>query len=677
MRTRRLIGVLALGLGATLILLAWANTTVQASLALPDILYAAHDCTGIPNCYSTIQSAVNAAHDGDTIRVIQGTYLEAVAIAKSVTLEGGWSPDTLHRDWKLYTTTIDAQKAGSAIRATGQISPTVDGFVLTGGDASGYLGWGGGILVDGTWGQPGLAIIRHNVITDNVACHLSSCQGYGGGIMVYSSQSIIEYNTVISNAARTGGNGSGTGGGIAIWGYPDDSTVAHNDIIANTAVFSPAGAFANGEGGGFWSEHDVTLIDNELRGNVAAVKGEGLGGGAYAGGELYDNRVLSNTASMNGTGMGGGVYAYYVTDFDSNRVQGNIASASGDGSGGAIYAIYLRRAQHNQIEGNTATRGGGIYFDTYSGSQEFTDNDVMRNHATGGSLTTWDGGGGIASRANWVQILRNDILSNTAVYLGGGVLATGGSRYAVEDNILQGNQAGYGGGVLVYSATGVIAHNQIIGNAADNAGGGIYLYTNAGPTVDGNVVLSNTASFGGGGVCILNGTTPVTLTNQIIAHSGAGVSGGAGTLVNGSQGVRLLNNTLVDNTRGSNREGVRLMNGSRVTMTNNIIVGHSVAVSVVVGSAAVLTHNDYWDNTIGVSGQPSGTTDMTLDPQLKNRAGGDYHIGLASPMAGAGTDAGVTVDVDGEARPAPAGTQPDIGADEVCQWCIYLPLTLK
>jgi len=34
-------------------------------------------------------------------------------------------------------------------------------------------------------------------------------------------------------------------------------------------------------------------------------------------------------------------------------------------------------------------------------------------------------------------------------------------------------------------------------------------------------------------------------------------------------------------------------------------------------------------------------------------------------------------DLDGDARPAPAGTRPDIGADKVKQRRIYLPLTLK
>jgi hypothetical protein len=46
-------------------------------------------------------------------------------------------------------TTIDAHRTGSVIRVAGTVSPTIEGFVITGGDASSYLGWGGGILADG------------------------------------------------------------------------------------------------------------------------------------------------------------------------------------------------------------------------------------------------------------------------------------------------------------------------------------------------------------------------------------------------------------------------------------------------------------------------------------------------------------------------------------------------
>jgi hypothetical protein len=45
---------------------------------------------------------------------------------------------------------------------------------------------------------------------------------------------------------------------------------------------------------------------------------------------------------------------------------------------------------------------------------------------------------------------------------------------------------------------------------------------------------------------------------------------------------------------------------------------------------------------------------------------GDYHIGPGSAAIDAGVDAGVTTDIDGEARPFGAGY--DLGADE---WMAY------
>jgi hypothetical protein len=216
------------------------------------------------------------------------------------------------------------------------------------------------------------------------------------------------------------------------------------------------------------------IRDNEIRGNIAAVRGEGRGGGVYAGGDLYDNRILSNTASItNGIGYGGGVYAYYVGDFGNNRVQGNVASIWSNGSGGGIYASYLQRAQHNEIVENVARRGGGVYFRAYTGQQLFSDNLVTGNRATGTVFSTWDGGSGIASEADRVEIRRNNILSNTGAYMGGGVLLTGGSRYQMEDNHVAGNTAWFGGGIFIYSSTGSIAHNLILNNATSNAGGGL------------------------------------------------------------------------------------------------------------------------------------------------------------------------------------------------------------
>jgi len=636
------------------------------------------NCGGALPCYAAVQDAVDAASDGDTIRVAQGTYQETIEITKSVVLEGGWNADFTARDWDAYVTTLDAQRAGSVIQVHGLVSPTIEGFVITGGDASAALGWGGGILVQSTWGSPGLAIIRHNVITDNVACSLSGCQGIGGGLRVYSSRAIIEYNTVISNAARTDVGGNGVGGGIAIGGNPIDALIAHNVILSNTAAYTPTSP-ADGQGGGVYVySSGGDLRDNEIRGNVAARGGVGRGGGVYAGGALYGNRILSNTASINGEGYGGGVYALYVADFDDNLVQGNVASQNGDGTGGGVWARYLRQAEGNTIVGNVATRGGGIYYSTYSGRLSLRQNLIARNQATGNNSSPPDGGGGIASAADWLAMIHNDVLSNTAQGAGGGVLLTGGGDKGVFlDNRVISNTAFVGGGMAVYTATVGITRNQIISNVAV-AGGGLMVVGTAQPALDGNAVLSNTAhgilGAGGGGVLVsVDSGQSVRLTNHIIAHNAAGAGGPGGGVLCRAGNCELINNTIVDNHRGDHKEGVYLVStGGSHTLINNIIAGHSTGVVLAAGTAT-LDHNDYYDNGTDMSGTTWGPHHRTDAPQFEDRAGMDYHLTLTSPLVDEG-DGSVAPDHDFEGDPRPRGGGVDIGADEAYPAEVYVTI---
>ena len=53
---------------------------------------------GNAGCYSTISVALTAAQNGDTIRVVAGTYVEFVTINKTVTLQGGWNTTFTARD---------------------------------------------------------------------------------------------------------------------------------------------------------------------------------------------------------------------------------------------------------------------------------------------------------------------------------------------------------------------------------------------------------------------------------------------------------------------------------------------------------------------------------------------------------------------------------------------------
>ena len=56
-----------------------ANATRAAALCVQ---------TGKPHCYPTLQAAVDAAHDGDTVKLGAGTFAGGITIAKSISLVG-------------------------------------------------------------------------------------------------------------------------------------------------------------------------------------------------------------------------------------------------------------------------------------------------------------------------------------------------------------------------------------------------------------------------------------------------------------------------------------------------------------------------------------------------------------------------------------------------------------
>jgi hypothetical protein len=572
----------------------------------PDHFYVTKDCSGVPNCYLSVQAALNATLSGDLIRVALGTYEETIFVDKNVTLQGGWDTGFTARDPATNVTTLNAGREGPVVRVEGGAEPIIDGFFITGGDASDWDGRGGGIRVD----DAGRVTIRNNVISDNVACSLDTCIGQGGGIAVRDAEATITANTIVSNAAHTEPAGEGHGGGIYV--------------------------------------------------------------SATASAALEDNDILSNTASLQGLGMGGGIYAAGPTTAFGNLVEQNATSSGTNGGGGGIYAAGLSEARANVIVDNVARQGGGIYLSSGEQVQQIIDNVIARNSAAGpGPLA--EGGGGLFSESEGARILDNEIVSNTADFFGGGLLLTSGSGYLVQGNVVQANSAPYGGGIFAHDSTGSVQANWIVSNSAQIRGGGLYLYANGVPRVDANFVLSNTVTSGNaGGICVRNNGAPITLTNQIVAHNGA-ANGGDGVHVSYSHDVRFLNNTVVDNGGAGPGEGLAASTDTTVTLENNLLVGHSVAISVM-DATAHLDYNGYYDNDVDTAGVSLGTIHVAANPDFVNRAAGNYHLSPTSPMVNAG-DASVDVPRDFERDPRPAAGGMDIGADEV-SLRVYMPLTL-
>lgn len=109
-------------------------------------------------------------------------------------------------------------------------------------------------------------------------------------------------------------------------------------------------------------------------------------------------------------------------------------------------------------------------------------------------------------------------------------------------------------------------------------------------------------------------------------------------------------------------------------MTNTIVAGHTMGVRVS-GGAVTLSGVLWHDNTTNQGGPGSAVVShaTTGDPAF---AADGYHLTDSSAAIDTGVDAGITTDMDRQARPGGAGY--DLGADENYTFkFVYLPLVMR
>jgi len=376
--SKRLAFAVCLAVGMTLALLCLLGSQSHIAGAEAAIRYVAPegDCGGKTPCYATIQAAVDAANPGDVIKVRQGTYTgvearpapigyhgpavitQSLYISKTVSIQGGYSAGFAEPpNPETNPTTLDAQGQGRVIFVDRDISPTIEGLRITGGDATGLKGdhWsldaGGGLFL---WHSDPAASISNNWLSGNRAV-------VGGGVYVYEGAPTFRSNSVASNSSGD------LGGGLFL--YSSDATITANTISSNTGNGGAGGLFVyyrqptisanvvvlnstNGRGGGMYLQGGAAVLTNNV---IADNQAKGGGSGLC----LLDSspQLLHTTIARNHGGDGSGMYAFSlqkpssVTLTNTILVGHKVGIAAGQGYTATLSAT-LWHANDTDFAGN-------------------------------------------------------------------------------------------------------------------------------------------------------------------------------------------------------------------------------------------------------------------------------------------------------------------------------------
>ena len=233
----------------------------------------------------------------------------------------------------------------------------------------------------------------------------------------------------------------------------------------------------------------------------------------------------------------------------------------------------------------------------------------------------------------------------------------------------------YGGGIRCEYSGVKIRHNKVVGNEAfsrlGSNGGGIYSVGTIQNyiVIECNEIVGNGVSYwetNGGGIFISGMSGRIC--NNIISQNCSNKYGSGGGICISDAKLIIVNNTIVNNTAGWRGGGLYLNDESIII--NNIIWGNTTV--IIDSQLCYETENSdiYFSD---IQGGWNGIGNINAYPEFVDTANGDYHLANNSPCIGTGIDSteigGVwyycpLTDLDGNPRPNPPGTMPDMGAYE-------------
>jgi len=360
----------------------------------------------VPADQPTIQAGIDAAVDGDTVLVADGTWRgpgnrDIEFHGKAITLQSENGP---------LTCIIDAEGSPGSPRRCFIFYGEEDrdsilrGFTITGGFRPGV---GGGLII-----QQSNPTITGNIITGNRA-------EQGGGIACVMAGPWIEQNIISGNNSSTVCRGGGL--------YAEYSTAR---IIDNLFLEN----IVNGPGGAIYLDRGDYLIEgNRFIDNASEGAGTGLYGGAMYISNLYrETEIRNNIFTGNRADYGGAIHCIGADPvFADNVFENNQAP-----NGGAVKCILsLPRFENCRFSGNHASWGAAV-------NCENECNVTIANCLFADNVAGYSGGCIQCAIVSTVSVQGCTFAGNEALISHGGAVSTNsGCNFIIEDSILWNNGA--------------------------------------------------------------------------------------------------------------------------------------------------------------------------------------------------------------------------------------------
>ncbi len=314
--------------------------------------------------FSTIQEAVNAASDGDTIHVHAGTYYENVTVTKSITLKGESSSNTI----------IDGGGGTSLVVYVNNVDNVeITGFKIQNGYDGVYIynsslvTVSGNIITNNSFRGIILSCSSSNTISENMLTNNND------GIELYKSSQITVSENTVTNSRF----------GIGI------SRSNSNTISGNTLTNSEDGLY-------IWNVSYTTvsgnIIENSANNGISLTISSNCNFyGNTITNSAYRGIILGNSSNCDVSGnviTNSTVQGILLTVSSSSTVSENTLT---DNSG----AIQLYKSSHITASGNTITSNKIGFGVSNSSDNSFYHNNIINNTIqayTVGSTNIWDDG---------------------------------------------------------------------------------------------------------------------------------------------------------------------------------------------------------------------------------------------------------------------------------------------